>query len=148
MSCETDTAALLRAAGQKVTPQRMLILTCLRHAGGHVTAGQLLEEARRTYPYIDASTVYRTLATAKELRLISETNLGRGDNLFEWLGSDDHHHHLICRRCGSVRSLEGHHLTALAAKLQAEAGFLADMDHLALTGLCRECQAAESPVSQ
>ena len=93
MSCETDIAGLLRASGQKVTPQRLIILTCLRHAGGHVTATELLEEARRSYPYIDISTVYRTLASAKDLRLVSETNLGSGDTLFEWVGEQRHHGH-------------------------------------------------------
>jgi Fur family ferric uptake transcriptional regulator len=141
VSCEKDTADLLRAAGQKVTPQRLLILTCLRHAGGHVTAGQILTEARRTYPYIDASTVYRTLASAKELRLVSETNLGAGDNLFEWLGGS-RHHHLICRSCGQVSSLEETHLNALAMSLQRETGFQADLEHIAIFGLCRACAEA------
>ena len=138
MSCEKDTADLLRSAGQKVTPQRLLILSCLRHAGGHVTAGQLLAEARRTYPYVDASTVYRTLASAKEMRLVSETNLGAGDNLFEWLGGE-RHHHLICRSCGQVNSLEETHLDALARALARETGFQADLDHIAIFGLCRAC---------
>jgi Fur family ferric uptake transcriptional regulator len=141
MSCETDTAALLRSAGQKVTPQRLLILSCLRHAGGHVTAGQILEEAKRSYPFIDASTVYRTLAAAKELRLVSETNLGSGDNLFEWLGAD-RHHHLICRQCGQVASLEESHLGQLAAALERDTGFHADLDHIAIFGTCKTCLAA------
>ena len=141
MSCEKDTADLLRSAGQKVTPQRLLILGCLRHAGGHVTAGQILNEARRSYPYVDASTVYRTLAAAKELRLVSETNLGAGDNLFEWLGGD-RHHHLICRACGQVSSLEERHLDALTSTLRQETGFQADLDHIAIFGLCRACSEA------
>jgi Fur family ferric uptake transcriptional regulator len=142
MSCEKDTADLLRASGQKVTPQRLLILSCLRHAGGHVTASQILEEARRSYPYIDASTVYRTLAAAKDLRLVSETNLGAGDNLFEWLGAEDRHHHLICKSCGQVTQLDESHLASLTRSLQRETGFQADLDHIAIFGLCKECIAA------
>ncbi|HWO72272.1 MAG TPA: transcriptional repressor [Dehalococcoidia bacterium] len=140
MSCETDTATLLRASGQKVTPQRLIILSCLRHAGGHVTAGQILEEARRSYPYMDASTVYRTLAAARELHLVSETNLGGGDNLFEWLGAD-RHHHLICRSCGQVSDLDEAHLDVLAKALERDTGFLADLQHIAIFGLCRACRA-------
>ncbi len=139
MSCQADTASMLRAAGQKVTPQRMLILSSVRHAHGHITAGAILEEVRATYPYVDASTVYRTLAVAKDLRLVSETNLGSGDNLFEWLGAD-RHHHLICRTCGQVTSLDEHHLDALAGTLEAETGFEADLDHIAFFGTCRACR--------
>ena len=138
MSCEKDTADLLRASGQKVTPQRLLILSSLRHAGGHVTASQILEEARRSYPYIDASTVYRTLAAAKEMRLVSETNLGVGDTLFEWLGAE-RHHHLICRSCGQVTQLDESHLAALTRSLQRETGFHADLDHIAIFWLCGAC---------
>jgi Fur family transcriptional regulator, ferric uptake regulator len=141
MSCEPDTAAVLRAAGQKVTPQRLLILSCLRHAGGHMTAAQILENARRSYPYIDASTVYRTLAAAKELRLVSENNLGAGDNLFEWQGAD-RHHHLVCRSCGNVSSLDESHLDALAVALKSQTGFHADLEHLAIFGLCQKCHSS------
>ncbi len=140
MSCEPDTAAVLRAAGQKVTPQRMLILGSVRHARGHITASQILEEVRTSYPYIDASTVYRTLAAAKELRLVSETNLGSGDNHFEWLGGE-RHHHLICRICGGVSSLEERYLEALAAQVTGDTGFQPDLDHIAFFGVCGSCRA-------
>lgn len=144
VSCETDTASVLRAAGQKVTPQRMLILGSVRHTQGHITASRILEEVRRSYPYIDASTVYRTLAAAKELRLVSETNLGSGDNAFEWIGVN-RHHHLICRVCGAVSALGEHHFDAFAAALRRDTGFEADLDHIALFGLCADCRAKSLP---
>lgn len=137
MSCEADTAARLRAAGQKVTPQRMLILTCLRHAGGHLAAAQILDAVRASHPYIDPSTVYRTLAAAKERRLVSETNIG-GEDLFEWIGSQ-RHHHLICRACGNVSDLGEDSLKVLAASIQQETGFRADFEHFAIFGVCRAC---------
>jgi Fur family ferric uptake transcriptional regulator len=71
---------------------------------------------------------------------VSETNLGAGDTLFEWLGAD-RHHHLICRSCGQVTQLDESHLTALTSSLQRETGFQADLDHIAIFGLCKECAA-------
>ncbi|MGE0058971.1 MAG: Fur family transcriptional regulator [Dehalococcoidia bacterium] len=143
MSNEPDIATLLRSAGQKVTPQRLLILTALRNSQGHVTASQILEKVKASYPYVDASTVYRTLAAAKELRLVSETNLGTGDNLFEWIGSE-RHHHLICRSCGSVAFLEERYVDELAERLEQETGFDADLEHLALFGTCEACKAKQT----
>jgi Fur family ferric uptake transcriptional regulator len=142
MSNEPDIASLLRAAGQKVTPQRLLILTAVRDSRGHVTASQILDKVKVSYPYVDASTVYRTLSAAKELRLVSETNLGSGDNLFEWIGSE-RHHHLICRVCSNVSMLEEASVAAFAAKLEEETGFDADLDHLALFGTCGVCKAKQ-----
>lgn len=142
MSCETDTARALRTAGQKVTPQRMLILSSVRHAGDHITASQILEEVRRSYPYVDASTVYRTLAAARELRLVSETHMGTGDAQFEWIGKE-RHHHLICRVCGQVSSLDNSYLDSLASALMEDYGFRADLDHFAIFGVCRRCSGGE-----
>ncbi len=143
MSCELETAAALRGAGHKVTPQRMLILSSVRHTRGHITASQILDEVRHAYPYVDVSTVYRTLASAKELRLVSETNMGSGDTLFEWIGVNKHHH-LICRVCGQVVSLDPGYLDVVATAVLADSGFQADLDHFAIFGICRGCRPAAS----
>src|SRR2546422_5156322 len=138
MSCETETAVVLRDAGQKITPQRMLILSTLRHAGKHVTASSVLDEVRRSYPYVDASTVYRTLGSAAELGLVSETDMGAGDTQFEWIGRD-RHHHLICRSCGGGSSLHKNHPHNGATALYDEQGFPADLRHFALFRRCTSC---------
>lgn len=140
MTCETETARTLRVAGQKITPQRMLILSTLRHAGEHATASDVLDAVRRDYPYVDASTVYRTLGAAADLGLVSETDMGSGETEFEWIGKD-RHHHLICRSCGGVSSLDSSYLDSLATALQDDLGFRADLGHFAIFGLCRECQS-------
>jgi len=139
MSCETETAVALRGAGQKITPQRMLILSAIRHAGHHLTANDVLEEVKRSYPFVDVSTVYRTLGSAAELGLVSETNMG-SDTEFEWVGAD-RHHHLICRSCGAVTSLDNNYLDGLATALYDEQGFQADIGHFAIFGICHSCQA-------
>jgi Fur family ferric uptake transcriptional regulator len=140
MSCEKETAVALRRAGQKITPQRMLILSSIRHAGRHVTASGIFDEVREQYPFIDASTVYRTLASATDLGLVSETDMGAGESEFEWIGVN-RHHHVICRACGGVESLDNSYLDNLATVLYEEVGFRADLGHFAIFGLCRACKA-------
>jgi Fur family ferric uptake transcriptional regulator len=141
MSCETDTATVLKDAGQKVTTQRMAILSAVRHAPGHITASQILEQVRRSYPYVDPSTVYRTLAAARELPLLTETDMGTGDGQFEWIGRN-RHHHVICNSCGAVRSLDNNYLDGLATALLDDHGFRADLDHFAIFGICESCDAS------
>ena len=75
MSCESETIDVLRESGHKMTPQRMMILTSLRHAPGHLSAADIFERVKTAYPYVDISTVYRTLTVFKDLRLISETHM-------------------------------------------------------------------------
>jgi Fur family ferric uptake transcriptional regulator len=122
-----------------MTPQRMMILTSLRHAPGHLTAADIYDRVKEAYPYVDISTVYRTLTVLKDMRLISETHMGTGDAAFEWVG-DERHHHLICRKCGGVTQLDHKYLEELGTELARDLGFRADIDHFAIFGLCAGCQ--------
>src|SRR5437773_10981652 len=144
MSCDTETATALRAAGQKVTPQRMLILSALRHHHTHMTASALLDEVRRSHPFVDISTVYRTLGSARDLKLVAELTRTGADAAYEWIG-DEPHHHLICRVCGGETVLGADHVEALRGALLAEAGFSADLDHFAIVGVCRTCAPVPAP---
>jgi len=140
VSCETETVQVLREAGQKTTPQRLMIFSALRHADGHLTAAEIYERVRMDYPYVDISTVYRTLGVLKELRLVSETDMGTGDATYEWVRQQRLHHHLICRDCGKVVSLDHKYLENLGAEILADSGFRPDIDHFAIFGLCAKCQ--------
>jgi Fur family ferric uptake transcriptional regulator len=139
LSCEQDIAKVLRESGHRPTPQRMMILSTLRHADGHVTAAQILEGVRRTYPYVDISTVYRTMAALKDMHLVSETDMGGGEYRYEW-AMPDPHHHLICKECGAEISLNHDYLDHLSRRLQEDYGFRAEMEHFAIFGLCQACQ--------
>ncbi len=119
-----------------------MILSILRHREGHLTAAEILGEVKKEYPYVDISTIYRTMNALKELHLVSETDMGGGEHYFEWRRPAEPHHHLICRQCGVELSFESTYLEGIAARLLDDYGFHAEMDHLAIFGLCRECQQA------
>ena len=139
MSCEIETVQALKESGHRPTPQRLMILSEVRHAGEHVTAAQILDRVKTSYPYIDASTVYRTLAVLKDMRLVSETDMGVGESMYEWV-ERERHHHLICRGCDKVILLDDGNLANLGAKLLEDHGFQADIDHFAIFGLCECCR--------
>jgi Fur family ferric uptake transcriptional regulator len=125
----------------KLTPQRLMVLTALRHAGGHVTASNVYDQVRASYPYVDISTVYRTLGALKQMRLVTETDMGGGDLSYEWV-QEVRHHHLICSACGSVTQLDHSYLARLGDELERGLGFAADLDHFAIFGRCVDCRAA------
>src|SRR4030042_2236743 len=68
----------LREVGYRLTPQRMLIISIIHGAEGHISAEVIHEQVVEQYPYVDISTVYRTLQILRKLRLVSETDLGGG----------------------------------------------------------------------
>jgi len=138
LSCEAETVAVLREAGHRLTPQRLVILSILRHAQGHVTAAEILESVRQEHPYVDISTVYRNMSALKELHLVSETDMGSGEYSYEWTMPEPHHH-LICRECGAEVSLDDKYLRSMSRKLLKDYGFRAEPAHLAIFGLCQTC---------
>ena len=143
MSCEDDTAELLRRAGHKMTPQRLMIVRALRHSEGHISAAGILDQVRELYPFVDISTVYRTVDVLKRLRLATSTDMGGGDVVFEWCPAEPHHH-LICTACGHVSEIGHGYLEDLADRISEDFGFAPDLHHFAIFGLCAECQASET----
>lgn len=140
MSCEAVTMQVLKESGHRLTPQRLLILSAIRHAEGHISASQIQDQVRESYPYIDVSTVYRNLGVLKDMRMVSETDIGGGEYTYEWL-DHERHHHLVCRQCESVTQIGDRYLETLGTGLYQEYGFQADVDHFAIHGLCSDCGA-------
>lgn len=143
MSCEEETAEVLRRAGHKMTPQRLLILRALRHSEGHISAPQIADQVREAYPMVDVSTVYRTLDVLKHMHLVTSTVMGSGDVVFEWI-SERPHHHLVCGSCDRVFEMDHAYFDELAARIEADFGFVPQMHHFAIFGLCRDCRLEEA----
>ena len=118
----------------------MMILDIIYDSQGHISAEEIHEQVCRQYPFVDISTVYRTLNLLKKLRLITETDLGSGSARYERL-ERGRHHHLVCRRCAASFSMEHSLLAPLGERLLQKYGFAADLDHFAIFGLCAKCQA-------
>ncbi len=137
MRAESET--LLRSLGLRPTPQRMLILQAILNSPGHICAEDIHEQVREEYPSINISTVYRNLELLKEYHAISATDLGRGTVLYELL-REERHHHMACSCCGKILEFDHRLLEPLEAALEEEYQFKAQIDHLAVFGLCAGCQ--------
>lgn len=132
-------AALLRQAGCRPTPQRLLVLQALA-AGDHVTAEEILDAVRSGYPSINTSTVYRTLEALAAAGLVRQTDLGTGRLHFE-LARGHRHHHVVCQSCGEVTHLHDDVLQPLAASLAGATGYALTPDReVVLPGLCPGCR--------
>lgn len=127
----------LRRAGQRVTPQRLVILGALV-PGGHLAADEVFARVEGQLPGVNRSTVYRTLELFSELGLVSVTDLGGGARQYELL--DQPHHHLICHRCGGAIEMDDALVEPMREAIRARYGFAPQVDHLALFGFCVECQ--------
>lgn len=128
----------LREQGQRMTPQREMILDVVCGAQGHISADAILAAVRKRYPLINKSAVYRTLDWLTDLGMVNPTDLGQGHVEYE-MHRHPHHHHLICRKCKSTFEADNQVFASLEKALRLEYGFAADLDHFAIFGLCRKC---------
>ena len=135
-----DLVALLRARGQRVTSQRLVILRNLRQRERHATAEEVHRAVHRDLPGTSIPTVYATLDLLEELGLARRLRAGTGVLLYE--ARTEPHQHTICRRCGRVDDLDGDlDADALVRAARAE-GFSPDAAELTVWGLCEQCAAS------
>jgi Fur family peroxide stress response transcriptional regulator len=93
----------VRAAGLKLTPQRLAIVRELAGDESHPTAQELYERLRPALPTMSFATVYNTLDALTAAGLCATLALAPGSGRFD--PNMDPHHHLVCDHCGSVRDL-------------------------------------------
>ncbi|TET74113.1 MAG: transcriptional repressor [Dehalococcoidia bacterium] len=130
---------ILREKGYRLTPQRMMVLEAIEASHDHISAEEIHARTRLQYPYINISTVYRTLELLKENGLVTETDLGGGRFLYHPAGKAQHHH-LVCRKCAKVRDIDINVLDNLRDQLKAQYGFDAELEHIAIFGTCDRCE--------
>jgi Fur family ferric uptake transcriptional regulator len=116
-----------------------MVLDALHSVDKHISAEEIYVQIKAKYPYANISTVYRTLDLLKELGLVTEIDLGDGRVRYHH-AEKGHHHHLVCSNCGKIINLPEVTLLSLADTLARDYQFKADIKHLAIFGLCAECQ--------
>ncbi len=143
MSCEKKFKDELKDRGFRVTPQREAILEALHQVHGCTTAEALHESIQDRDPGVDLATVYRTLELLAELDFAKCIETGRKKHVWEFLGAEEPHPHLLCRACGKLYGAEERDLAPLRRYLQETYGFEADIGQITIPGLCPKCRRPE-----
>jgi Fe2+ or Zn2+ uptake regulation protein len=139
MSCGPRLMGELRAAGHRVTPQRLVILESVAHARDHTSAHEVYLRARRQLPGLNPATVYRTLQRLHDAGLV-DLHTNEGQALRFSLRDPEHPHaHLVCRSCERELQLNPELLGPLIKTVHRRTGFSIDAHHLTLGGLCDRC---------
>jgi Fur family ferric uptake transcriptional regulator len=130
----------LRAAGERLTPQRLLIASILQERGGHLGADEIYDLARDRYPRLSLATVYRTLRWLKESGLVHELRLN-GDRYRYEIKPHEPHQHMVCLNCGKVIEFTCDHCAEVHKDLADKHGFRITGARVKLLGYCVDCQA-------
>ena len=126
----------LKRAGLRVTPQRDAILRQILGLHSHLSADDIYRSMQHTLPNLSVSTVYNTLKSFSEVGLIREIKFGDGASLFD--ANMTLHHHMICKRCGTLIDFYLPSTPDLT-QIAKEAQFHIDECHIEVTGICEAC---------
>ena len=120
-----------------MTPQRQLVLDAVRELG-HATPEQICARVQTAAPAVNITTIYRTLDLMERIGLVRHTHLGHGAPTYS---EQEHQHvHLVCHSCGLVTESPNDLMDELAERVRAASHFELDPSHVALSGVCRDCQ--------
>src|SRR6185503_379241 len=155
--------ACVRAAGLKLTPQRIAIVRELAADPTHPTAQELFERLRPALPTMSFATVYNTLDALARAGLCAALALSPGASRFD--PNMKAHYHAVCDRCGLVRDVPAEgvtlkdpgsdggsarqaglrpHTPDAPAALAAAPGFQVRVVERIYRGLCADCARASS----
>jgi Fur family ferric uptake transcriptional regulator len=126
------------------TRQKDAVRHALGEAIGFVSAQQLHAVLRSHGSTVGLATVYRALS---DLAVSGEADTLQSKD-GEWLYracTTNHHHHLICRKCGKTVEIEAKKLEIWADQVAEEHGFSAPSHTIEIFGNCTDC--AKSPLA-
>lgn len=133
----------LKNSDYKLTRQREAILDVMRESKGkHLTAEEVLLEARARVPNIGIATVYRTLERLADIDILYKTIFDEGKYRYELSDAKNHqHHHVICLACGKIFEVEEDLLSNLEQHLENQ-GFEIVDHQLKIYAYCPQCRSS------
>jgi Fur family transcriptional regulator, ferric uptake regulator len=128
------------------TWQREAVRDALGSSDAFVSAQSLHLELRESGNAIGFATVYRALADLAAGGAADCLQSADGETLYRAC-TTGHHHHLICRRCGTTVEITADPVERWAHTVAAEHGFTQPEHVVDVFGLCASCSAARREVA-
>lgn len=110
------------------------ILEIVESSYSHMTAEQVFEHLRKTYPTVVLATVYNNLNRLWEENRIRKVSVEGMPDRYDRI---QRHDHLVCQKCGKLLDID---LGDLTAQLEQKVGIPILSYDLKLLYLCEECR--------
>ena len=91
---------------------------------------------------VGRASMYRAIEVLHGLGLITRVDVGDGVSRYEraHLDHDDHHHHMVCGRCGLLTAFDDEALESAIQDVGNRLGYAVTAHEVVLRGTCPECQ--------
>ncbi len=138
MIADIEPAQLLRGAALRVTAPRVAVLAEVR-SQPHADVEGIAAGVRRRLGSVSTQAVYDVLRALTDAGLIRRIEPAGSSARFE-ARVGDNHHHVVCRRCGSVGDVDCAVGSAPCLEASSSQGFVIDEAEVTYWGLCPNCQ--------
>lgn len=124
---------------RRSTRARSIIRDTLDSTDRFLSAQSLHERITEQGEDVGLATVYRTLQMFADDGDVDCLRDADGEMLYRKCVRQAHHHHLICRRCGTAKELEDLSIEGWADRVADEHGFSNVTHTVELYGVCADC---------
>jgi Fur family peroxide stress response transcriptional regulator len=140
---KSDASAIeaLRSKGYRATPQRIAICRIALNSRAHPSAQQVYDEVKEIHPTVSLATVYKTLEVLRDLDLVQEITLPKGQARFDSFMNP--HINLICLKCGSITDLDDVTVKEITRKVAADTKFKPTGQRVDVYGICQKCSCTK-----
>ncbi|MFF3444810.1 transcriptional repressor [Streptosporangium sp. NPDC002721] len=128
--------------------RRDAVHAILRQSEGFRSAQDVYAEMRAEGAKIGLTTVYRALQALADTGHVDVLRTDDGESVYRACASGDHHHHLVCRRCGRTVEVAGPAVERWAEAIGSEHGFTEITHTLEIFGTCASCSTAAKPLRE
>ena len=132
-----DLTAAMEDLGHRVTRPRRQVLDLLDLKPDGFDA----EEITRELPGVGRATVYRTIRLLLDAGVVCKLALRDGTTKYS-LARIEHHHHVVCVRCGTVREFRDSTIERLVKSIGEEVSGEILGHRIEFDIVCRDCLAA------
>jgi Fur family transcriptional regulator, ferric uptake regulator len=120
------------------TKQKIAVESVLQKLGKFKSAQEIHELLSKSNEKVGLATVYRTLQSLSESGFVDVVLGADGENLYRAC-SPEHHHHLLCRKCGQTNEFSAPEIEKIAERISKKYNF-SQTDHvIEISGICKEC---------
>ncbi|NIA14994.1 MAG: transcriptional repressor [Nitrospiraceae bacterium] len=128
--------------GLRLTSQRLEVFRVLVQATDHPTVETVHRRVLKKLPRTSLDTVYRTLSSFEENRLVTRVGGIPGSARFE--ANMDPHHHFVCAQCGLILDLHSQALDGIQLKRELPKGYEIERAQVELRGICAKCRDSQA----
>lgn len=128
-----------RSIQERSTRQKRALAAALDASDQFRSAQDIFAQLRAQGENVGLTTIYNQLRALADTGEVDFLRTSAGETLYRRCNTDNHHHHLVCRSCGSTVEVEGPEVERWADMIANKHKFVEITHTVEILGLCADC---------